>query len=1289
MKKITILVMVISFIAILYGCHSSGGHLASQFENKTITSREAVINDQGKLSAMITFPSGTKIEVLEENTLTPGIKVVATEEIQTSSTKYSGYFSDYSPESCYIYSITAFYSSSGGKTYVNSIEKPFRITLSKQQNKNGALFIAFKESDSDPWRFFNFTEDSKVLADMAGIRFAGVDTQEYSFDIFRLGSKFAILTLGGKENGKLPETIVTSLIASQTASIGIKGGRYCEDLRFKGVMEGKNLDSLKPIDLRARITYRNNSLNEAPIKVNDSILTQHNKTDKSIPGNAYYHSFVVDTISSYSLNNANGEYSFVLNLDGIDIQNFPTGFLIEFYNKIDSEKILPYYYAEFYRVETHEKKDEPAPEPHPQPEGTYTITYNLDGGKVAVPNPTYYDEASATFILNEPEKPGYTFIGWSGTGLTGKNNLTVAINQGSTGNKTYIANYTPINYNITYRLDDGVLVESNPEHYDITSETIILNNPTKDNFRFVGWTGSNGDTPQTTVIIEQGSTGNKTYIANYTSANYVITYNLDGGTVSPPNPNGYNTASATFTLKNPTKPGYTFIGWTGSNGDTPQTSVKIDQGSIEDKVYNANYNLLDYNIAYNLAGGSLEPSKNNPEKYDVTSATIILNNPTKEGYTFTGWTGSNGNTPQPVALIEKGSTGSRNFTANWSINSYMLTLNKGTGIDEVTGYGMHKYNSSVVASCTMIDGYEFEFWTGNDGIAVFNMPARDVEMQANARLKNFSITCNLNGGTTVAPNLTSYNLISDSITLINPTKDGYSFDGWTGSNGDMPQTDVTINSGSTGDKTYDANWSIVTYSIEYNLYGGSFTTGNPERYDVTTEDIVLSNPTKDGFRFVGWTGSNGDDPEFTVTIPQGSTGNKKYYANYIQTDNMITYNLNGGTNHPDNPYGFNIASETFTLYPASKLGCVFIGWTGSNGDVPEMSVTIVSGTIGDLNYTANFEAVPYTISYLLNGGTNDPFNPTGYSVETPTFALLEPSRQGFAFVGWTEDAATFPLILTKIPRGSIGNKTFTAHWIESVTFYLPGGVPLVMHKIPHGTFIMGSPDGELGREINDYAIRESPQHQVTLTQDFYMGKFEVTQEQYQAVMGTNPSNFSGYEDSPSRPVERVLWRNAYDFCASLTDYLSNSIPSGYKFSLPTEAQWEYACRAGTTSSLNNGTEITSSSGRCDNLSVVAWYSFLTGNKTYPVGQKQPNAWGLYDMHGNVWEWCLDSYEQNYYQTCGDCTDPTGPINDRSVVRRGGSGRNSPGDCRSAQRSGSITSVTDNFFGFRLSLVPIH
>jgi len=216
---------------------------------------------------------------------------------------------------------------------------------------------------------------------------------------------------------------------------------------------------------------------------------------------------------------------------------------------------------------------------------------------------------------------------------------------------------------------------------------------------------------------------------------------------------------------------------------------------------------------------------------------------------------------------------------------------------------------------------------------------------------------------------------------------------------------------------------------------------------------------------------------------------------------------------------------------------------------------------------------------------------------------------------------------------------------ETTTITLPGGVTMEMVWCPPGTFTMGSDDG-------DDSAR--PVHQVTLTKGFWMGKTEVTQAQWKSVMGNNPSYFKGDD----LPVESVSWNDCQKFCQK----------TGLQ--LPTEAQWEYACRAGSTGPY-------SGTGEVDEM---GWYDNNSGGKTNPVGKKQPNAWGLYDMHGNVMEWCADWYED---YSKGAVTDPQGPSSGEDRVRRGGSWISYDIDCASSYRDYCDPSDADDNYGFRL------
>ena len=259
---------------------------------------------------------------------------------------------------------------------------------------------------------------------------------------------------------------------------------------------------------------------------------------------------------------------------------------------------------------------------------------------------------------------------------------------------------------------------------------------------------------------------------------------------------------------------------------------------------------------------------------------------------------------------------------------------------------------------------------------------------------------------------------------------------------------------------------------------------------------------------------------------------------------------------------------------------------------------------------------------------------------------------------------------------------------EEITLDLGNNVTMRLVLIPAGNFVMGSPDSEGGRYPD-----EGPQHEVTISRPFYMGVFEVTQEQYEQVMGTNPSFFKG----PANPVESVSWDNAMEFCEKLSE------KTGKKVTLPTEAQWEYACRAGSTTAFHTGDDL--KPGRANAVFSAsgppgAWEKAMdwvrkrlgmkakpVGAQTLPVGGFPPNAFGLYDMHGNVWEWCADWYGEDYYANANN-TDPTGPASGSFRVFRGGGWGYDPSLCRSAGRIRGVPDYRIIFiFGFRVVVLP--
>ena len=277
--------------------------------------------------------------------------------------------------------------------------------------------------------------------------------------------------------------------------------------------------------------------------------------------------------------------------------------------------------------------------------------------------------------------------------------------------------------------------------------------------------------------------------------------------------------------------------------------------------------------------------------------------------------------------------------------------------------------------------------------------------------------------------------------------------------------------------------------------------------------------------------------------------------------------------------------------------------------------------------------------------------------------------------------SSYALLTTLDPQVAEGRVLLT-HWqsqAKKFYFLIEGSLlnpnPQRLVWIAPGVFMMGSPSTDKDRESD-----ESPQTQVAITQGFWISKYEVTQKEFQTVMGNNPSYFTG---DLNLPVEQVSWFDATNYCDKLTaqERSAGRIPAGYAYRLPTEAEWECACRAGTTTRFSYGDDLNYAS-----LGIFAWFDDNSNGVSHPVGQKQPNPWRLYDMYGNVFEWCMDWY--GVYPG-GYLTNPTGPNGGQYRVVRGGGWNLFGWFCRSACRDGYSPIGTYNRIGFRPVLAPIH
>ena len=506
-------------------------------------------------------------------------------------------------------------------------------------------------------------------------------------------------------------------------------------------------------------------------------------------------------------------------------------------------------------------------------------------------------------------------------------------------------------YTVTMDTADGDPIR--PIQYTVESEAFQLPIPVRTGYIFLGWTGEGITEPQKTIEIPQGSTGDRTYTANWQVIEYTIITLLEGGNAGSSQVYFY-TVEQTVTLPTPTRTGYTFLGWTGEGITTPQPNVTIPKGSTGDKTYIENWELTEYNITMDLSGGSGQ------EKvvYTMTDEDFELPTPTRNGYEFVGWTGEGITTPQTEVIIPTGSTGNRTYTANWKVIEYTITLDT-------------------------------------------------------------------NGGPAVSP--IKYT-VEDSFTLPYLLRTGYEFVGWTlDGSGMIPAMPLIIYHGTTGDLRYKAEWRLAEYTITMDLDGGS----GQEKvvYTITDEEFELPTPTRNGYEFVGWTGERITTPQTSVKIPKGSTGNKAYTANWKVIRYTITLVTNGGAVIASIRY---TVEDSVTLpIPPDRPGYEFSGWVlDGSGQFPSTPMIIPAGSTGDRLYKAEWRVATYTITFVSHGRV---YNWVQYTInnqiyfgapeEDPSYYL-----PGYTFVGWKIDGVEGTPRSYMLPKGSYGNRTATMLW---------------------------------------------------------------------------------------------------------------------------------------------------------------------------------------------------------------------------------------------------------------------
>ena len=528
---------------------------------------------------------------------------------------------------------------------------------------------------------------------------------------------------------------------------------------------------------------------------------------------------------------------------------------------------------------------------------------------------------------------------------------------------SFIMPYAPLTLTLTadklytVTLDTAGGDPIRPIQYTVESEAFQLPTPVRTGYIFLGWTGEGITEPQKTIEIPQGSTGDRTYTANWQVIEYTIITLLEGGNAGSSQVYFY-TVEQSVTLPTPTRTGYTFLGWTGEGITTPQPNVTIPKGSTGDKTYIENWELTEYNITMDLNGGSGQ------EKvvYTMTDEDFELPTPTRNGYEFVGWTGEGITTPQTSVEIPKGSTGNKAYTANWQVIEYTITLDTNGG--PVVSPIKYTVEDTFTLPYILRPGYEFAGWTLDGSgmlpftpLIIYPGTTGDLHYKAEWRLAEYTITMDLDGGS--GQEKVVYTITDEEFELPTPTRNGYEFVGWTGERITTPQTSVKIPKGSTGNKAYTANWKVIRYTITLVTNGGAVIASI--RYTVEDSVTLPIPPDRPGYEFSGWVlDGSGQFPSTPMIIPKGSTGDRIYKAEWRVATYTITYVSHGKAYNwvqytINNQVYFGTPEEDPSYY---LPGYTFVGWKIDGVEGTPHSYMLPKGSYGNRTATMLWEPIP-------------------------------------------------------------------------------------------------------------------------------------------------------------------------------------------------------------------------------------------------------------------------------------------------------------------------------------------
>lgn len=557
---------------------------------------------------------------------------------------------------------------------------------------------------------------------------------------------------------------------------------------------------------------------------------------------------------------------------------------------------------------------------------------------------------------------------------------------------------------------------ANPSTYTVEDDDIILAHPVKTYYDFDGWY-SDADFKNKVDKIKTENGGNIELYAKWTAMECKIEFvNADVERIF------YTVESEDIVLPKAFRFGYTFVAWFENSEFSGDTVSIVKKGSFGDIKLYAKFSANEYRIEYDLQGGVNDIG--NPSVYTVEDETVTLSAPTRVHYTFGGWFEDG----KLVETIDALRLCDIKLVAEWIADKYTITynLNGGECNDAlVTEYTVE--SADIALPILTKKGYAFCGWYDNaafDDKSLNNIPSGsygNINLYAKFSVVEYTISYDLQGGVNSISNPTIYTIEDQNIVLSAPSRECYTFDGWFENGAKVESVEVVR----CENVNLAAKWTAIEYSIAYDFDGGSCDEELTAKYNVESDDIILPDLSKDGYKFVGWFIGE----KKIEKIAKGSHGDLKISAKWSMATYTVEYVCDG--NH-DNPTELAV-DEEYTLKDAEKTGYSFEGWHSDESLQTRVYTVISSGETVTLY--AKFAPVTYTITYDYSGGEGVE-NPSTYTVESEDIILNEAGKNGFEFLGWFNGEDKIEVI----KKGSFGDISLVAKWLEKSPFVVENGV---------------------------------------------------------------------------------------------------------------------------------------------------------------------------------------------------------------------------------------------------------